>query len=156
MDTIEIDKILRRNHTTRGAYVGCFPADRIPTLTRPMPHCMVANVDSSSAGGSHWVAIYVQSTHAVDYFDSFADWPPHSPHIHDFLRRFHTVNRNDRALQSDRSASCGKHVIYFLCHRCRDGWTLRRVVAHIVEQKTEPDRLVSAFVRTHIFDGHAV
>uniref|UniRef100_A0A914H7W1 Integrase catalytic domain-containing protein n=1 Tax=Globodera rostochiensis TaxID=31243 RepID=A0A914H7W1_GLORO len=156
--TKEIAEIFIEIRTSSGALMPFQygTSDRIPTLARPMPHCMVANMDSSSAGGSHWVAIYVQSVHAVDYFDSFGDWPPYSPYIHNFLRRFHTVNRNVRALQSDRSASCGKHVIYFLCHRCRNGWTLRRVVAHIVEQKTEPDRLVSAFVRTHIFDAHAV
>ena len=115
-----------------------------------MPQCMVVNMDTSREAGSHWVALFVHSPLEVDYFDSFADWPPHSEHIRTYLRQFTRVNASDTCLQSDRSAACGKHVIYFLCRRAQ-GWPLQRIVRHLARCKTHPDRVVSAFARKFIF-----
>uniref|UniRef100_A0A183C304 ULP_PROTEASE domain-containing protein n=1 Tax=Globodera pallida TaxID=36090 RepID=A0A183C304_GLOPA len=112
---------------------------------------MVLNTDTSQEAGTHWVAVYVAAPHVVDYFDSFADWPPVSAEIGAFLHRFAHVNRSDTCVQSDRSSACGKHVIYFLCRRC-SGWPLGQIVRHLTHCKTPPDRLVSAFTRRFIFD----
>ena len=152
MNTQEINKILQRCHMTSAQYVGCVPSDRIPRLSMPLPHCMVVNVDSSSMPGSHWVAIYVQSLHEVEYFDSLGDWPPRSRHIRRFMRRFSSVRRCIQPMQSDRSSACGKHVIYFLCHRCQ-GWTMHRILRHLKRCNTRPDRVVSAFSRKFIFNA---
>uniref|UniRef100_A0A183BNZ4 ULP_PROTEASE domain-containing protein n=1 Tax=Globodera pallida TaxID=36090 RepID=A0A183BNZ4_GLOPA len=96
---------------TRDVFIGSFPADLIPTSsqTRKHPYCMVLNTDTSNEAGTHWVAVYVRSPCAVDYFDSFADWPPMSADIHTFLQRFSNINRSATCLQSDRSGACGKH-----------------------------------------------
>lgn len=152
MNTQEIDKVLRRSDLTRSRYIGCFPADQIPPPNvRSPPYCMVVNTDIASGPGVHWVGVYVHATTVVDYFDSFADWPPRSAHIGAFLRQFPCVNRNPVCLQSDRSSACGKHAIYFLCRRCQ-GWPLQRIVRHLVACKTNPDRVVSSFAHKFIFD----
>uniref|UniRef100_A0A914H3L9 Ubiquitin-like protease family profile domain-containing protein n=1 Tax=Globodera rostochiensis TaxID=31243 RepID=A0A914H3L9_GLORO len=111
---------------------------------------MVVNTDTSQEVGTHWVALYVQTPSIVDYFDSFADWPPESAEICTFLHRFKHVNRSGACLQSDRSSACGKHVIYFLYRRCR-GWSLQQIVQHLRDCKTTPDRLVTGFSRKFIF-----
>lgn len=155
MNNLEIDKVLKRNDVTRPFYNGCFPADQIPSphSTRT-PHCMVVNMDSAAEAGSHWVAIFVQSTREVDYFDSFADWPPDSAHLRAYLSQFERIRRNLRCIQSDRSAACGKHVLYFLYRRCQ-GWPMHRVISHLIRCRTHPDRLVSAFCRRVLFAAAA-
>jgi len=149
MNTGELNKILQRNEITSPLYVGCFPADRIPPIIRT-PCCMVVNTGMAGTPGEHWVAIHVTSPSEADYFDSLADWPPNSAHIAAFLQRFSNINRCPCPVQSDRSSACGKHVIYFLHRRCQ-GWSLLRVVWHLVHSKTGADRLVCAFVRRWIF-----
>jgi hypothetical protein len=153
MNTGELNKILQRNDVTREHYVGCFPADRIPSIGRT-PCCMVINTGVSGTAGEHWVAVYVTSPTEADYFDSLGDWPPPSPHIDAFLRRFAHINHAPCPVQSDRSSACGKHVIYFLHRRCQ-GWPLLRVVWHLVHSRTGSDRLVCAFVRRWIFGEKA-
>ncbi|MGN6671133.1 MAG: hypothetical protein ACTHJ4_06310 [Candidatus Nucleicultricaceae bacterium] len=143
---------MTRNSLTRKAYVGCFAADQIPKLRSPMPQCMVVNLDTSDGVGTHWVGIYIQSPKEADYFDSFAEWPSTSEHIRHFLKQFEKINKSSKSLQSERSSACGKHVIYFLCRRCQ-GWPLKRIIAHIVECKTHPDKLVSAFANRFIFNS---
>ncbi|KAL3078493.1 hypothetical protein niasHT_032789 [Heterodera trifolii] len=136
---------------TRERFLGCFPADQIPSPHSSHPYCMVLNTDTALEPGTHWVAVYVTSSTTVDYFDSFADWPSTSEGIRSFLHRFAHVNRSPTSVQSDRSSACGKHVIYFLYRRCQ-GWTLAQIVGHLTNCKTPPDRLVAAFTRQFIFN----
>lgn len=155
MDTRQINKVLWRSPITRQAYLGCFPADRIPLLHNRYPHHMVVNMDPSGSFGSHWVAIYVQSGSEVDYHDSLGEWPPPSTHIRRFLARFAHVHYTQRQWQSDRSSSCGKHAIYFLHQRCK-GHSFSQIIRNLARSKQKTDRLVSAFVRrTHFEDDDA-
>lgn len=151
MNTYELNKILRRNDVTAPFYLGCFAADRIPANISTYPCCMVVNTDDSASAGTHWVCMYLASAAVVDYFDSLAVWPSSSAHIDAYLRRFTHVHTAPCAVQSDRSMACGKHVIYFLHRRCR-GWPMDRIVWHLVQCKSGPDRLVNEFVRKFIFD----
>ena len=161
MNSLEINKILQRCPLTRNQYLGCFAADVIPKSfllnnnSVKEELCAVINQDTNAEPGSHWIALYrpVNAAHeGIDYYDSLGDWPPPSAHLDAFLRQFPRVNRIEGLpLQSDRSGACGRHVIYFLMHRCR-GWSLERIVHHLRRCRSSPDRVVNAFVRKHIFD----
>lgn len=157
MNTLQIDKVLRRSALTRGTYVGCFAADQIPTTqynnnSKKYPHHMVVNLDASNCYGSHWVAIYVCSPTSVEYYDSLGDWPPPSAHICRHLQRFAHCKYNRRQWQSERSSACGKHAIYFLQRRCA-GRSFQEIMQHFARCKQNADRIVSAFVRTRIFNS---
>lgn len=155
MNSLQINKALERCEWTRHSFLGSFAADRIPSPVqrRSHPYCMVVNTDTAREAGTHWLAVYVQTPTVVDFFDSFADWPPTSDGIIAFLRHFTHINRSHTCLQSDRSSMCGPHVIHFLCRRCQ-GWTLAQIVAHLVHCKTPADRMVAAFTRKIIFDDN--
>jgi serine/threonine protein kinase len=151
MFSTKIAKILNRNSFTYPYFIGCFPADKIPRLKRgPFPHCMVVNTDSSGLEGTHWTAIFVESLQSVEYYDSFGEWPPPF-NIHKFLNHFTKIVYNSLSLQSERSASCGMHVIYYLYKRCR-GMSLPQLLNHYKSCVTTPDVISRAFVRSILFN----
>lgn len=145
MLSIQIDKILQRNPTTKDKYVGCFPSDKIPKITINFPHCFCVNTSRADEEGEHWIAIYVQSPNYVEYFDSFGEWPPKSDDIFTYLQQFPNIKFNKLPLQSERSSVCGKHVIYFLHMRCKE-MTFEWIIDHFIMAKTKPDILVSNFL----------
>ena len=144
----EISKILGRNPVTCRYFIGCYPADRIPERYNVYPYCFVANMDCSGWVGSHWIAIFVKSQDVAEYYDSLGRWPPLSPYIIAFLRKFRVVESNREPLQSEYSKSCGKHVIYFLYMRCSGTIsTISDLNTYFHKCKQSPDEIVNAFVR---------
>lgn len=111
---------------------------------------MVVNTDPSTESGEHWVALFIPSPKCVEYFDSLGDWPPTSDGIKKYLKRYDQIKFNRKQLQSDRASSCGYHVIYFLCMRCK-GVPFHKIVNRIWCSKTGPDALVSGFVRSSLY-----
>ena len=50
-------------------FKGVYPSDRIPKLTNLKPYCIL-NLDNSSQGGSHWIAV-VKTKKDIIVYDSF-------------------------------------------------------------------------------------
>jgi hypothetical protein len=154
MFSTQISKILSRNRHSKSSFLGCYPADRIPRRLEagPFPHSMVVNMDPHGCAGSHWCALYVNSPSSVEYYDSLADWPPPSPHIADYLSQFNSLHKSDITMQSDTSASCGKHVIYFLVRRSQ-GIPFENLLEQLLACKSNPDVIVGSFVHK-LMDQH--
>ena len=144
----EISKILGRNPATRRYFIGCYAADKLPENYNVYPYCFVANMDCSGWTGSHWIAIFVKSGTSVEYYDSLGHWPPLSPYIIAFLRKFRSIESNSEQLQSENSKSCGKHVIYFLHKRCSETISsISDLIAYFRKHRQSPDEIVNEFVR---------
>jgi len=73
---------------------------------------MVVNLDPARDEGSHWVAIYVQNSTTVLYWDSYA-LPVLEP-IKEFLEEFKQVKYNTYPYQKLSTQVCGQYCIFFL------------------------------------------
>ena len=143
-----IRKLLERNPYTSRYFIGCFAADEIPKHYNVYPYCCIVNMDCSGWEGSHWIAIFVRSETAVEYYDSLGNWPPLSPYILEFLKQFDVIELNREQLQSERSKSCGKHAIFFLIMRCSGAISsIRDLQAYFHKRKQHPDEIVNVYVR---------
>lgn len=147
MFSAEINKVLSRDSVTKSFFRGCFPADRIPYLN-DFPYCMVVNTDCAGSPGTHWTALYVDSANHIEYYDSFGAWPP-PLEISEYLDKFKFVKLNQLKLQSDRAASCGRHVIYFLRRRC-SGLAFSEIIKNFVDCKSNPDELVNSYLHSFL------
>jgi hypothetical protein len=63
----DLDRIARK--LLGNKYHGTYTSDKIPLLTNKIPYCIL-NVDKSTEGGSHWVAIAKDTNYYIIY-DSF-------------------------------------------------------------------------------------
>ena len=109
-------------------------------------------MDCSGWEGSHWIAIFVRSKTAVEYrkllWKSLGNWPPISPYIVTFLQKFSDIEYNIEQIQSERSKSCGKHAIFFLCLRCSGAVArISELVSYFRKCKQNPDDVVNDYVR---------
>jgi hypothetical protein len=154
MNTLQIDKILFRSPITRKHYLGCFPADRIPSSIAIYPACMCVNTDPGYSQGEHWVAIFIRSSHHAEYFDSLSEWPPQSPHIASYLKRYRNIERNGGAsvlpLQNPLASTCGAHVCYFLYTRCM-GKSLKAITHKLQKMGSRADHFVCSMLKKCIF-----
>lgn len=152
MNTLQIDKILRRNQTTSPFYLGCFSSNELVKNSKHFPQSMVVNFDPSWQEGSHWVAIFAESPISVDYYDSLGIWPPLNENISKFLANFKLIHFNPYAFQSERSKNCGKHAIFFIFYRST-GKSFDQILRFLTIQKDHksPDKIVENFMKENIF-----
>ena len=149
MNTFQIDKILKRNIVTKRFYVGCFASDCIPYRSSFFPFCVVVNTDPSNLSGTHWIALFCNSTNSIEYYDSLGIWPPISYHIRTYLDKFNNVQFNSVMLQQPFSITCGNHVILFLYMRCL-GFSMNKIISLL--KGINADKFVSEFISTQIFN----
>ena len=113
MDGTQIDRTLRKRCRN---YIGTYAIDMLPRLMKyNYPVIMVINLDDSSKGGSHWVALAIGLDGRSLYFDSFGRTPPKL--ILEYMKYYSRYQAyNDARLQSVISNVCGFYVIFFsLC-----------------------------------------
>lgn len=156
MNTVQIERAMRSNASTRANFRGCYAANRIPlpVLRDRMhyPHSIVVNTQPFPLSGEHWVAVHVVGPEKVEYYDSFADWPP-PRHIAQRLAQLlplSKITRNRVPLQSEKSAACGPHVLNFLRERAQ-GQSLSAIVEKLRRKSSSstPDSLARARTRYH-------
>jgi len=152
MNTLQIDKILRRNQTTSPFYLGCFSSDQLVRNSKNFPQSLVVNFDPSWQEGSHWVAIFAESPISVDYYDSLGIWPPLNENISQFLSNFKHVHFNPCAFQGIKSKKCGKHAIFFIFNRS-NGKSFDQILHFLTRGKDHisPDKIVENFIKEKIF-----
>ena len=80
------------------------------------PLCLVSNTDVSTGDGEHWVALYVNSLHECEFFDSYGC----QPSVYRVVLPFTDYNlANSRTLQSQLSSVCGHYCLFYLAYRSR-------------------------------------
>lgn len=157
MNNWEITHVLRSITSTKNAFIGVFPADKIPSrkdlfeLNKRRPICLVANTDISTLPGKHWTAVYIGENNTVEFFDSYGR-PPQGRRI--IMLCGQNYRYNNKQYQSSISAVCGQFCIYFLVQRCL-GKTMETIQRSFsVTNLRNNDSLVCDFVhkRFPIFD----
>lgn len=122
-----------------------YPRDLVPTCFPQYPCCFIANTDTSSEPGEHWVAYFVQSPDHIEFFDSFAFLPI----TYGFA--LHSNKHNSLQIQSDKSDFCGHFCLYFLYHRALGkplDFLIRDFSPYNLGQN---DQMVEHFVAPYLF-----
>lgn len=96
-------------------FVGTFPCDQIPNITR-RPATIIVNTDTSEKPGEHWIAIHLKRNGKGRYFDSYG-LKPFNQHILKFLYEAcrNGFKYNPVTLQTPdvSSFTCGHYCILF-------------------------------------------
>ena len=147
MNTIQLVNILRKDKFTRTVFQGVYPSDKLPTAVSSFPALLIANVDTSDAPGSHWVAFYFTKDRKGEFFYSYG-LPPSS-----FTGTFSSfLNNNSKdwsfnsvTLQSINSKVCGHYCLYYALFRCRN-ISMSTIEHRFSKNKEENDFLVQRFI----------
>lgn len=146
MDSEQLYKALSENIHTRDIFVGVFASDQLPMEIYKYPACFIANVDSSSKSGSHWLAFYISSPNHLEFFDSYGQSPSSfRGRIWNYVKKYSHVNFNPMTLQSNVSAVCGHYCLYYLYSKCR-GRSLNEILLSFIPEHLLNDVKVYNFV----------
>ena len=98
-------------------YMGAFPCDRLPRVTK-YPAALILNTDPSTKPGEHWVAVYIDSKKCGIYFDPYGFEP-----LLDVFKQFLDNNclngwtYSSKLIQSIKSINCGRYCYMFIILR---------------------------------------
>ena len=95
-------RCLRADRYSRQYFIGCFPADMLPSCDL-FPYCFVGNLDCHWSKGSHWVVVYVKCADEAVYFDSLGRSPTRE--YQNYLLKFANVHVNVKPCKT-RSVMC--------------------------------------------------
>ena len=128
---------------------GVFASDQLPSPSRPFPKGYIANTSSHDERGSHWVALYINKSNELEFFDSFG-YPPqfYSTSLMNFCRKLNfPVRANNKRLQDEGSMVCGHYCLYFLLMRCR-GLSMEEITTTFEENYKQNDLYVYEYITT--------
>lgn len=149
MNTVQLQKIISQDKCMQESFLGVFPSDYLPTEIIKYPACFIANVDSSTEPGSHWLAFYISTPKRIEFFDSYGNAPVYyKGPISNFVSKFLYVDYNPMTLQTNASAVCGHYCVYYLYCKCR-GQSLRKILSSFVTKSISNDKRVYDFILKH-------
>ena len=98
-------------------YLDVFLRDQVPTSFILYSSAYVANTDTSSEPGTHWLAFYQESASSLGISDSYGMQPyvarfPLSPNLKN-------LEINSTPIISLHSSDCGQYCIFYLYQRSR-------------------------------------
>jgi len=118
MNTIQINKIMKKDAYTKNIYLGTLPIDKLPKKVG-YPSCIVINNQKSTEPGEHWIAIYFDKQGNGEFFDSFGN-PPNYYNLQKYLKNnCLNFDYNKKKLQSDYSLYCGYYCVLYLLLKAR-------------------------------------
>lgn len=136
MNTFELWDALHHDSHAKDKTAGVFPRDYLTKIRkRSYPFGVIVNTSKApdKDGGTHWVAVWLQSGKQAEFFDSFGKTAIfYGVEIHDFIMRMAPqcegkYKENYTQLQHPSSDLCGLFSLYYLYHKCR-GFAMRRII----------------------------
>lgn len=114
------------NKSTREAFYGVFPIDKLPFAIPQYPFFMIVNTQAHNLPGSHWKTIFIDKDKRGEVFDSLA--LPLSNILIRWLNRFtHSFTVNHIAYQHPLSSTCGAFAVFYVLHRLNDSRCVSRM-----------------------------
>ena len=147
MDAVTLTTMLHACPVTSHRFCGCYDSKNLPRdiKSRQLPVALALNYRIPKVG-PHWAALWVVNPTTAFFFCPLGR--PAPPELRRWLdTHFRHVGCNQRAVQDDRSSSCGAYVIYAIWHFCR-GYTLRDLIAKLREMGDRRESTVHKFVQT--------
>ena len=130
MDSITLEKLLKKDPSTKHFFRGVFSRDNLPRCR--CAGLYVVNEEPSNKRGSHWIVLHITLGKKKNvYFDSYG----RKPLLSEFRRYLgKNVDYNKKYLQHMLSTSCGQWYMYFAWRRGSD-WSLKNITAPFNEKK---------------------
>lgn len=119
MNTLQIEKILLGNPSTKKIFKGVFAADKLPVKIKSHPSIIIANTDSSDKPGTHWVAFYFKNASTAEFFDSYGQYPSNKYFINILKKNSKKFTYNKQQVQGYFSNTCGHYCILFSLYKCK-------------------------------------
>ena len=147
MDSRQLLGLLAHVHGFEGVY----SRNTLPTQVT-YPCALICNTDRASGPGQHWVAMYLNSEHDGEYFDSYGLKPLHKS-MQNFMNRMCTGwIYNKQRLQGSDSRVCGHYCTVYLWCKAH-GHSMAGLVKLFGADLRQNDAMVKNYVQDVMMKG---
>ena len=143
MNSIQLNKILTTNQSTKSNFKGVFARDELPKI-ESYPASFILNTEKRSHPGQHWIAFYFDEKKNCNFFDSYGNNP-------DFFKLKSYITKysdllfyNKKVIQGWKSENCGFYCILFLILRS-SGYSLEKICDLFHESPNKNDEMIDKF-----------
>ena len=144
MNTIQLDKIMKKHKFTKKIYLGTFAIDKLPNKVK-YPSCLIVNNEKSYEDGEHWIAIYFGKNKQAEFFDSFGN-SPRTFGLDTFIKKHSSkMTFNFVKLKSDFSLFCGYYCVLYLIYKCK-GFSLKYFLKFF-DKPIENDKIFEKLIK---------
>ena len=117
MWTDQVLRLILKDCVSASVLTGIYAINTLPVLVK-YPAALIVNLDKSNSGGSHWVAIFINTKRKGIYFDSFGR-PPPKPVVSFLRRNCNMYYVNNIQYQDNQSVYCALFCIVFIFYAVR-------------------------------------
>ena len=144
MNTQQINTLVKSDYLAKQIFIGTYPSDNLPKPLK-YPFCIIANIDSSNKGGSHWVSLYISKNAQGEFFDSYGQQPskPFEIYLNKHCKNWKS---NTQRIQGILASTCGHYCILMVLMWSR-GYNIKEVINRFDSKDcTSNDVVVTAFI----------
>lgn len=121
------------------------PDLQLPSIVSK-PALFLLNTDLSDGPGEHWCLAVILPNNSAEFFDSFGMSPEYYGFSSELLKHSKRIHFNQYPVQSDGSATCGHHCIFWGYHRSR-GYSCKSIMnLYSASKRQSNDSMVFNFV----------
>lgn len=122
LSTDQLNALGTSDSVLKPYFVGAMACDELPPHPqRVIPQAYIANTHPAQKPGEHWIAVWTEGT-SCELLDSYGldlhTYRDATPLLV-WLNQWEHVKKNERALQSIETASCGDYAIVYLMCKAR-------------------------------------
>lgn len=143
MNSIQLQKILSDNESTKSTFIGIFARDELPMITK-YPTCFILNTAKRSHNGEHWLAFYFDSKKNCNFFDSYGNHPSFFNLTNYIIKYSNNLFYNKKCIQSWVSENCGFYCILFLILRAT-GYEIDKISDLFYDDPSKNDQMIEKF-----------
>ena len=146
MNSLEIERSLRSEASTRDVFVGAFASNTLPK-NKEFPGAYIANTQPSHQNGEHWVAFYCTEK-KIECFDSFGANPAmYSKDLASWLDDEHQIVQKE-TIQSNNATTCGQYCMFFVLLRC-NGFSYQDILSVFTRDRVTNDKFKCKFINKY-------
>jgi hypothetical protein len=146
MNSLQIETALFADKMCKNIFAGTFSSDTLPE--KEYPGAYIANTDTASQPGQHWVAFYCDELNKLEVFDSYGYNPAiYSPFLKNWIGNDFLIQSNCK-LQGPDSTVCGQYCMFFVLLRCH-GISYQDIISALTRNTTYNDKFVCKFINKY-------
>lgn len=145
----QLDYLADLNPHLRRVFEGAIACDELPEQISMSPKAYIVNTDTKDKPGRHWLGVWTEGR-VCEIMDSYGMpleyYEKDSTYITEFAKRFQTVKRSSKTLQSLFSKSCGDYALLYLFFKA-EGKSMQDFLKHFSDKDyVRNDRIVGEWL----------
>ena len=148
-----LKKIIKHDPVLHPIFLNVFAKNEIPSVVSQRPACFILNNQTRSQPGQHWLAVFIDESGNLEFFDSYGRAPQSFGLQKQFKALSQHITYNQQRIQG-RSQLCGFYCVLYLLFKARK--RSDEFFSKFVDKYDRNDRLVFEEIKSIVKKRHSL